>query len=141
MPSADLLPSDTLIFRKQHPPPPPCDWLAISFDRGDKLKIVDQPPADLGEALIASFGKRVANVERENNRFKIKFHGYPWSPSGEETVNTRLMVLNMVAVFEKFGFTFYASIDHHNDADGLETDLMIMHRQKDWVPGQPVWHR
>ncbi|KAF4501087.1 hypothetical protein FAGAP_2672 [Fusarium agapanthi] len=60
---------DSLIFRKQDPIPSPCDWICISFDNHDKLKIIDSPPKDLTDAILQIFGrdKTIAEAEREVN--------------------------------------------------------------------------
>ena len=40
-----------------------------------------------------------------------------------------------------FGFSLYMSLGQQNSQDGHDVDVLIMHRQKNWVPGMPVWHR
>ena len=61
-------------------------------------------------------------------------------PSGEETVATRLMLLSLLESLEECGFTVYAAIDIQSSTE-QETDVLICHRQKDWTPGAPIWHR
>lgn len=58
-----------------------------------------------------------------------------------DTVTTRLLLLKLLEVLETFGFSLYASIDHQSSSDGNEADLLILHRQRDWVPGAPIFHR
>jgi hypothetical protein len=41
---------DALLFRHQYPPPTPCVWMAISFNMGDRIRLVNAP-----EELIAPF--------------------------------------------------------------------------------------
>lgn len=132
---------DTLVFRYQSPPPPPCDWLSISFDRHDRLKLVDTPPPDLAAAILGIYGSSVSRHDMKPGCFEIKFHGSPWWPSGEETVTTRLMLLRLLEVLERFGYSLYASLDMMNSSEGHETDVLVVHRQKNWVPGTPIWHR
>jgi len=135
------LPPDSLIFRYQSPPPPPCEWLSISFDRSDRLRISDPPSSDLAATVVSAFGQTVSKEERKPGYFEIKFHGYPWYPSGEETVKTRMMVVRLLEVLESFGYTLYASIDQTNGPEGEESDVLVVHKQKKWVPGMPIWHR
>ncbi|KAJ0107169.1 hypothetical protein J7T55_014699 [Diaporthe amygdali] len=133
---------DSLIFRYQNPPPPPCDWLSISFDWTDKMKIVDAPPGDLTEAIIAEFRSnyRLKSHELESDRLKLKFHGQPWQATGEETVRTRMLLLSLLGILERFGYSLYASIDQVS-SNGLEADVLVVTRQKGWKPGMPIWHR
>jgi hypothetical protein len=105
------------------------------------LKIVGPPPADLASAIIEEFRPTLTKHEMDGSRLKLKFMGYPWHPSAEETVKTRIMLLKLLACLERFGFSVYSSIDAENGHDGEETDVLICHRQRNWVPGAPVWHR
>lgn len=137
---------DTLVFRHQEPAPPPCDWLSISFDVSDKIKILDAPHPDMAAAIVAAmkgFDLRSHEVEsRPNSRLKLKFFGRPWEPSGTGTVRLRLLLLSLLDVLERFGFSLYASIDQCNDVDNSgEADVLIVVKQKDWIAGLPVFHR
>jgi hypothetical protein len=91
--------------------------------------------------VISALGTSVSSHEMTETRLEIKLHGTPWWPSGENTVATRVMVLKLLEVLEAFGFSLYTSLDHQTSSDGYEADLLIAHRQKDWVPGAPVFHR
>ncbi|KAH8901034.1 hypothetical protein GQ53DRAFT_835005 [Thozetella sp. PMI_491] len=132
---------DSLIFRHQAPVPPECHWLSISFDSWSKLKVIGAPSAELAQALVQTFGGAVSESELANGRLKIKFHGTPWLASGVETVTSRLMLLGMLQTLEAFGYTVYTSIDMINGREGSETDVLIVHKQRDWQPGMPIWHR
>ncbi|KAM0276747.1 hypothetical protein ACHAQH_006458 [Verticillium albo-atrum] len=132
---------DSLIFRKQDPPPPPCDWLCISFDRSDKFKIIGGPPKVMCEELISAWSKGIREQELTADRLKIKFNRTPWMPSGEETVDTRRKLILLLQVLEKHGFSTYAALDIHNSNEGSDTDVLFVSRQRGWVPGMPVWHR
>lgn len=43
---------------------------------------------------------------------EYKFHGFPLNPHGEQTVTLQLSFLDMLEVFESFGYNFYGSIGH-----------------------------
>ncbi len=47
----------------------------------------------------------------------------------------------MLQTLEEFGYSVYSSIDQVDGQDGSETDVLVVHRQKDWAPGMPVRHR
>ncbi|KAL1874874.1 hypothetical protein Daus18300_003415 [Diaporthe australafricana] len=142
------LEKDSLVFRYQDPHPPRCDWLSISFDCADKMKIVDAPPGDLTEAIVAEFqaNHRLKSHELENDRLKLKFHGRPWQAQGEECVGTKMLLLSMLEILEQFGYSLYASINQvsYGGSSGFEVagaDVLIVTRQKGWTPGMPIWHR
>ncbi|KAG8358070.1 hypothetical protein FVEN_g4015 [Fusarium venenatum] len=132
---------DSLIFRKQDPVPPPCDWICVSFDNSDKLKIVDSPPKDLTDAILKTFGRDVRRREITPERFKIHIGIQPWEPSGTDTVTTRLLLLKLVETLERCGFTVYATIGSKGENEEGAADLLVCQRAKDWVPGAPIWHR
>ncbi|KAF4337307.1 hypothetical protein FBEOM_8820 [Fusarium beomiforme] len=132
---------DTLIFRKQDPVPPPCDWICISFDNSDKLKIVDAPPKDLTDAILQTFGRDVRRREITDDRFKVHLADVPWNPSGTDTVKTRILLLKLIETLERFGFTIYATIGSKGEDEEGAQDLLVCQRQKDWAPGAPIWHR
>ena len=153
---------DTLLFRHQSPSPAPCDWCSISFSRADRMRLIDVSP-EVCQTLSARLGKEwVSKVsEYAPGIQEIKFHGYPWSASGKETMRVRGLFLVMLATLEEEGWTVYASVDQSmtggSDNTG-ETDtvsifvssiqdsgwltLLQWHccRLKGWVRGAPVYH-
>ncbi|KAF4984119.1 hypothetical protein FZEAL_612 [Fusarium zealandicum] len=134
-------PADSLVFRKQDPVPPPCDWISISFDGASKVKIVDAPPEDLVAAIVKGFGGEIYSQELTADRLKLKFKGMPWSPSSEETVRSRLKLLFLLKTLEHVGFTLYATVGARYVGDKGSADVLVCQRQKGWVPGAPIWHR
>ena len=76
--------------------------------------------------------------------YEIKFVGYPWRASGEETVVARVLVLQLLDCLEIHGFSLYASIDQDRGAGGdshtTEADAWYCCRHVDWQPGMPVYH-
>ncbi|TLS30553.1 hypothetical protein PpBr36_02718 [Pyricularia pennisetigena] len=134
---------DALFFRKQSPPPPPCDWIIMSFDTYSKTKIIGDLPPELASGLVQVFQGTgiLKRHEFAGDRLKIHLHGYPWAPDGQATVTTRMMIIRVLECMEAFGFSVYTSMDMTCGQEGRETDVMICCRQKGWVQGQPVWHR
>ncbi|KAG9504892.1 hypothetical protein J7337_004871 [Fusarium musae] len=132
---------DSLIFRKQDPIPPPCDWICISFDNSDKLKIIDSPPKDLTDAILQIFGRDVRRKEITPDRFKAHLANMPWNPSGTDTVQTRIILLKLIETLERCGFTIYATIGSKGEDEEGAQDLLVCQRVKGWIPGAPIWHR
>ena len=106
------------------------------------MKIVDAPPRDLANAIVAEFRSKygLKSHELESDRLKLKFHGQPWQASGEATVRSRMMLLSLLGILERHGFSLYASIDQVNSS-GIEADVLVVTRQKGWTPGMPIWHQ
>ncbi|KAL2691301.1 hypothetical protein Neosp_001682 [[Neocosmospora] mangrovei] len=132
---------DSLVFRKQEPAPSPCDWIAVSFDSNDKLKIIGSPPPELVTRLLQAFSVEIQRHEATADRVKIKFWGHPWTPSGQDTVATSLKLLSLLKVLEICGFTLYGTVGARHEDDTASADIMVCQRQKDWIPGAPILHR
>ncbi|KAH8819135.1 hypothetical protein F5884DRAFT_3826 [Xylogone sp. PMI_703] len=137
---------DTLLFRKQQSPPPPSEWISISFNHYDRLRLIGADPV-----LIAAFKTLLSSIrplqdegwkDKARNAFEFKIKGYPWLATGEETMSTRLLVLKMLETLEQHGWSLYASIDQNEASeDSSETDSWYCVRQKGWVEGSAVFHR
>jgi hypothetical protein len=138
---------DTLMFRKQQFPPPDSEWVAISFNQYDRMRLIG---AD--EELIKAVRQLLQGMRLLQEEFwkdqrlgakEFKINGYPWRANGEETMSTRLLLLSMLEVFDTHGLSLYASIDQsqgHGEGTS-ETDSWYCVRDKSWVPGGHVFHR
>ncbi|OBT70087.1 hypothetical protein VE03_00423 [Pseudogymnoascus sp. 23342-1-I1] len=147
--SKNGLDQDTIVFRKQQAPPPEAEWIAISFNQSDRLRLIG---AD--EMLIAAVREVLKSMrllqeqswkDRALGAWEFKIHGRPWAASGEQTMNTRLLMLRLLECLEKHGLSLYASIDQsrsqgHGEGSS-ETDSWYCVRDKTWVPGGHVFHR
>jgi len=72
--------------------------------------------------------------------YKFKLHGSPWRAFGEETMDTRRLLLVLLEVLEEFGFTVYGSIDQKIGVEGRDLDTWHCCRSKAWQRGMPVFH-
>ncbi|OBT98721.1 hypothetical protein VE01_03403 [Pseudogymnoascus verrucosus] len=141
------LDKDTIVFRQQQAPPPPAEWIAISFNQSDRLRLIgadEMLKAAVREVLV---GMRLLQEEAWKDRalgaWEFKIHGRPWVASGEQTMSTRLLLLRLLECLEKHGLSLYASIDQsQGQGEGTsETDSWYCVRDKTWVPGAHVFHR
>ncbi|KAH8586455.1 hypothetical protein B0O99DRAFT_644396 [Bisporella sp. PMI_857] len=137
---------DTLIFRKQQTPPPPSEWISVSFHRMDRLRLTGATPqlTNMFREVLQSM-RRLQSEEwkdRALNAYEFKIVGYPWSANGEETMVTRMLILKMLDTLERDGWSLYASIDQNVSAeDTSEADCWYCVRDKAWMPGGSVFHR
>lgn len=130
---------DTLIFRHQMPPPPPCEWLVVAFDKVDRLRIMPPPPDDLQASLLKWLGSQVQRCgSPKDDHLEIKLNGLPWNATAQEGVRTHLVLLRILDALQTTGFALYGAI--HQQQVVIQ-DVLVVHRQKDWRPGQPVWQR
>ncbi|KFZ11591.1 hypothetical protein V502_07479 [Pseudogymnoascus sp. VKM F-4520 (FW-2644)] len=141
------LDKDTIVFRKQQAPPPEAEWIAISFNQYDRLRLIgaDEVLATAVREVLQSM--RLLQDESWKDRAlgarEFKIYGSPWVASGEQTMSTRLLLLRLLECLEKHGLSLYASIDQsqgHGEGTS-ETDSWYCVRDKTWVPGGHVFHR
>ena len=138
---------DTLLFRHQTPPPAPCDWCSISFSRVDRMRLIDVSPevcqtlcARLGQQWVSRVGEYAPGIQ------EIKFHGYPWSASGTETMKVRGLLLIMLATLEEEGWTVYASVDQSraggsdNVGDTDTVSVLVSSGNESWWLTVSQWH-
>ena len=139
---------DTLIFRKQQTPPPESEWMSISFNQTDRLRLIGDPDGKLREAFRGML-KGMSLLQEEGwkdvgrNAWEFKLNGHPWRATGEETMSTRLLLLKLVETMERGGWSLYASVDQ-NEGRGestSETDSWFCVREKGWSEGSTVFHR
>ncbi|KAL5603763.1 hypothetical protein FOVSG1_006513 [Fusarium oxysporum f. sp. vasinfectum] len=99
---------DSLVFRYQDQIPPPCEWISVSFHSGDKLKILNKPPPDLTDEVIATFITEIQRHEVTPERTKIRFKKLPWKISVYDDIESQLKLISLLEVLERHGFTLYA---------------------------------
>jgi len=129
---------DTLIFRKQEMPPPETDWIAISFNQSNRLRLIGA-----NTQLICAFrtmlkGTKLLRGEgwkdKSRRTWEFKIQGAPWIASGEEKMVVKLLLLKLVETLERQGWSLYASVDQNAASVGPsgKTDSWYCSRKKGW---------
>lgn len=119
----------------------------VTFKQGDKIRLLGAPPdlVDAMAAMLAGMCLLQARTAKAPQQHELKLHGYPRSASGEATMHARLLILRMVEVLERHGWSLYASIDQKNGPGGdgsySETDCWYCVKSSDWTPGSIILHR
>lgn len=144
--STKKLDKDSLIFRKQQTPPPASEWIAISFNQSDRLRLIGAPQYLLADVRVLIQQMRLLQAENWKDQslgaWEFKLHGYPWHATGEETMTTRLLLLRLLETLEGKGWSVYASIDQNTAGENTsETDSWYVVKEKDWAEGSTVFHR
>jgi hypothetical protein len=129
---------DTLIFRKQEMPPPETDWIAISFNQSNRLRLIGA-----NTQLICAFRTMLKGTklfrgegwkDKSRKTWEFKIQGAPWIASGEEKVVVKLLLLKLVETLERHGWSLYASVDQNAASVGPsgKTDSWFCNRKKGW---------
>lgn len=149
--SREAMDKDTLLFRKQRDPPPRAAWMAISFKETDKLRILGASQEFLSDfsTLLKSMELLKSEVRKDaglrQDRYEFKMHGHPWFHVGEESVKARMLILGVLELLERHGWSVYSSIAHTSGpithTSKGETDAWYCFKLEDWTTGSPVIHR
>ncbi|PVH68059.1 hypothetical protein DL98DRAFT_522979 [Cadophora sp. DSE1049] len=157
--SRSKMAADTLFFRKQQQAPPLSEWIAISFNKSDRLRLIGANTQLIAAFKDLLFQMRLLQTDcgwkdKSLGAWEFKINGCPWgrtaeetiSPwwaTGEETLSTRALLMKMLECLEGFGWSLYASVnqntnlsENHNDAD-----TWYCVKEKGWVAGNAVFHR
>ncbi|KAF5670085.1 hypothetical protein FHETE_4768 [Fusarium heterosporum] len=132
---------DSLVFRQLDHIPPPCEWISISFHAGDKLKVLNKPPPELTDEIIATFITDIQRHEVTTERTKIKFKNFPWSVSGYDNAESQIKLLALLGVLERHGFTLYTRTTARYSDETSESNVLIFKRRRDWVLGTPLYRQ
>lgn len=104
---------DTLIFRKQPSPPPQSEWISISFNQSDRMRLIGADQTLIGEVRDLLKARSLLQSESWKDQrlqaWEYKIRGTPWYASGENTMVTRFLLLGLLEVLEKAGWSLYAS--------------------------------
>ncbi|RDL29961.1 Uncharacterized protein BP5553_10588 [Venustampulla echinocandica] len=138
---------DTMIFRKQQHPPPDSDWISISFNMTDRMRLIGASQDLIADVRVLLQQMNLLQSESWKEQrlqaWEFKIHGRPWRAMGEETMTTRLLLLKLLETLEAKGWSLYASVDQSMAAGDhvSETDSWYCVRDKSWVQGSAVFHR
>lgn len=134
---------DNLFFRHQDPAPAPREWFAITFSKGDRVRLIDAPQSIVEDVLAALAPETQSHAPYKlNGVYEIKLNGYPFAATGGKTMVSRFLCLKLFAVLENNGFTLSASMDQkYGGENGQETDSWLVSRPLGWTPGAPVYHQ
>jgi len=98
------------------------EFCAIDLWGWDKLKLFSCPP-EINEAIkyvVSENWKGIQRAEFEEECFTIKLRGFPWqSPSGEEGVQNRLLIMKVMQMMGSYGWTLYSATNIDNQTDTL----------------------
>lgn len=89
----------------------PTSWFSISFDQGHVLT-VHNGPSELSQCLMARFNAQnwAAESAYIEDRVEIRMKKPYWMPNGTDTIKTRLMLLEIAEVLDRFEHRVYASL-------------------------------
>ncbi len=103
---------DTLFFEKGIPDPD-ADLFGMSFNMGDRIRIIDAPSFDIcvKDALSKQWPDGVQSKRDYHGSIEYKLSGTPWRAGGSQTVYSRMLLSQILANVRAKGFKLYGSVD------------------------------
>ncbi|WVQ82225.1 hypothetical protein IAT38_004353 [Cryptococcus sp. DSM 104549] len=103
-------------------------YFAISFNMGDKIRIIDPPDDRTAEAFKGAVRTWSGGIQNERMKepgcYQFKLRGNPWwSSDGTEITYSRLLCCTILSAMESCGFELVASVDMSVAAGDGQGDL------------------
>jgi hypothetical protein len=113
--------------------------MVIAFEKFDRLKFMPPPAQDLQASLTKCLGAQVQKVYAPTSEhLEIKLNGLPWAAMADQGARTQLVLLRVLDALQGVGWALYGGV---RIQQLVLHDVMVVHRQRNWTPGQPVWQR
>jgi len=114
--SVNMMDTTDSLFFKYDPesPPLPGQRLVISFNEGDKLRLMNAPQDVISviHKVLKDHWHQGIKAEHDNNKsWEYKFSGYPWWGRGPEYIIPRFVVCKILESLQGKGWTIEATID------------------------------
>ncbi|KAI9098187.1 hypothetical protein DFS34DRAFT_102244 [Phlyctochytrium arcticum] len=90
-------------------------FASISFNRSDRIRLIRFPPP-VQSALISGIRTAHPSIQSEKvisgtNAYEFKILGNPWYASGTECVESRILVMKILACLKQLGWEVYTTVD------------------------------
>ncbi|KAK4445680.1 hypothetical protein QBC34DRAFT_412911 [Podospora aff. communis PSN243] len=130
----------------------PLDWMVVAMSSTNKMRLIldsnttqaDKASPTPAVHLVTEVKTVLEKLDRfdsgswthESYEFKLK--GRPWGGMGEETVQSRVILLQLLALFDRLGWKSYASVGLGTEiGDFKRPDTWYFVRPVGWVAGSP----
>ncbi|KAI1320121.1 hypothetical protein EDD11_002093 [Mortierella claussenii] len=114
---------------------PYLDMFSISFNRTDRIRLIDAPPhipAIVKEAIKQQWKQGISHERDYYNSLEFKLNGNPFYANGPETVWSRMMLSQVLAALRSSGYKLYTSVDISvGSGDGSDVHSWIFRRVDD----------
>ncbi|BGP42780.1 hypothetical protein JCM10449v2_006792 [Rhodotorula kratochvilovae] len=105
---------DTLLFRSG--PAMQRYVFSVSFNEGDKIRIIDPPSEEVRMAFVAAVSSWPAGIQQEKLKepgcTQLKLRGYPWWTSDGAQVNhARLLACRILGALDEKGWELVGAVD------------------------------
>jgi len=120
---------DSLFFERGTPDPEAI-LFAVSFNMGDRIRIIDAPGflPYVKEAITAFWPRGIQNEREYNGSIELKLSGNPWYPTGDEAVHSKLLLSQIIANFRSAGYKLYASVDISFGHEGRDLESWVFRK-------------
>ncbi|KAG0251408.1 hypothetical protein BG011_007626 [Mortierella polycephala] len=104
------------------------DMFAVSFNRYDRLRIIDGPARiipTVREAIQQQWRSGIQEEQIYFSAMEFKLHGYPFFADGQEAVMSRMMLSQILANVKAQGYRLYTSVDISIGHEGADAETWV----------------
>jgi len=124
---------DSLFFEKGIPDPD-AHMFAISFNMGDRIRLIGAPSqftAVVKDAIQSQWSQGIQDQREYYGSMEFKLSGNPWYPNGAEAVYGRMLLCQIIANIRAKGYKLYGSIDISSGHKGMDLESWVFRRVGD----------
>ncbi|ETW09279.1 hypothetical protein H310_01675 [Aphanomyces invadans] len=107
----------------------------LSLHRSNLIRLSNFPPDAsrwISEAAAVSWSHGVSSITSKDSVVEIKLGGSPWSPSGEDAVHSRRLMLHILRSLLMQGYGLYCATNMSNTAGSK--DVLMFERTEPFTP-------
>ncbi|KDO35252.1 hypothetical protein SPRG_00098 [Saprolegnia parasitica CBS 223.65] len=104
-------------------------FACLALMKHDLLRLVGFPPEAnnwISQAITRSWPEGIWSSQPRSRCFEFKLGGSPWVPNGRSTVHARYLMLEILIVLKRHGYTLHSSSDISNSQYTRDT-LVFRH--------------
>lgn len=121
--------TDTMFFEKGIPDPD-ADLFALSFNLDDRIRIIDAPSMNVcvEDALSSQWPNGIKHKRDYNGAIEFQLSGRPWTATGSQTVQSRMLLCQLLANVRAKGYKLYGTVHISTGGEGRDLDSWVFRR-------------
>ncbi|KAF8941045.1 hypothetical protein EDD21DRAFT_330398 [Dissophora ornata] len=107
------------------------DMFSVSFNRTDRIRVIDAPayiPHHVKQAIQTKWRSGIQQEQMYEGSIEFKLRGNPFHPESLETVQSRMMLAQMLANLRSQGYKLYTSVDISIGTEGMDVESWVFRR-------------
>ncbi|KAG0335722.1 hypothetical protein BG004_008351, partial [Podila humilis] len=121
---------DSLFFELGQFQDPQADLFAISFNRSDRIRVIDAPHVVpwVKQAIQTQWRQGIQKEQTYATAHEFKLSGNPFYSDGSSAVFARMLLAQILANLRAQGYKLYTSVDISIGSDGMDVESWVFRR-------------